>query len=533
VPGEVRCAGETIEVCDSRGEAWVRGTTCDAGAGLRCSAEGCVDLCAQAAADASYVGCEYWPVVTRNGSLSSRFTFALAVANPQLVPAVVTVDRGGTEVARVTVAPGALETIALPWVEELRRVDANDSNRLPRGAYHLVSDVPVVVTQFNPLEYEIEGDCMEEPPERRGDGVCYSYSNDASLLLPTHVLTGSYVVVTRPTFFARFDESPIASAPGFITIVGVAPRPVTVDILPRARISASEDGSIPAMMPGERHELVIERGEVIQLASASAERCPGATRSETLGSVRVEYCDPPPDYDLTGTIVRADGPIAVFAGHDCTFVPWDRWACDHLEEQLFPVESLGTSAFVAPTHSLRGEPNLLRIVSAADANEIRLEPPIEPPFVLGLGEYREFTIREGVRVQGTGALLAALFLVGQDYNGFGTAGSAAYGDPAMALAIPDAQYRRSYTFLAPETYRQSYVDVIAPAGSRVVLDRSIVSGWDPIGASGWVRTTVRIEPGVHRIDAASPFGITVYGFGRYTSYLVPGGLDLRPIRPPI
>jgi hypothetical protein len=155
------------------------------------------------------------------------------------------------------------------------------------------------------------------------------------------------------------------------------------------------------------------------------------------------------------------------------------------------------------------------------------------PFVLGLGEYREITLREPVYVQGSGALLAALFLVGQDYDGFGTAGRAGNGDPSMALAIPDAQYRRSYTFLAPATYEQSYVDIIAPTGLRVVLDRSVVGGWREIGASGWSTATVPIEPGVHRIDAPRPFGVTVYGFGRYTSYLVPGGLDLRPIRPPI
>lgn len=225
--------------------------------------------------------------------------------------------------------------------------------------------------------------------------------------------------------------------------------------------------------------------------------------------------------------------MAVIGGHDCAFVPFDRWACDHLEEQLFPVESLGASALVAPTSSLRGEPNILRIVSASADNTIEFVPPIALPIVLGLGEHAEVELHEGVRITGTGPFLASYFLVGQEWNGLGTAGRNAVGDPSMSLAIPDAQYRRSYVFLAPDTYTQTWIDVIAPDGLRVVLDRTVVTNWSPITGTGWSHASVRIQPGVHRIDATLPFGVSVYGYASYTSYLVPGGLDLRPITPPI
>jgi hypothetical protein len=47
------------------------------------------------------------------------------------------------------------------------------------------------------------------------------------------------------------------------------------------------------------------------------------------------------------------------------------------------------------------------------------------------------------------------------------------------------------------------------------------------------RARTPIGGGAHRIEGTAPFGILVYGFGSYTSYMYPGGLDLREIAPPI
>ena len=37
----------------------------------------------------------------------------------------------------------------------------------------------------------------------------------------------------------------------------------------------------------------------------------------------------------------------------------------------------------------------------------------------------------------------------------------------------------------------------------------------------------------HRASAGEPFGIVVYGYGQYTSYMYPGGLDLAKIEEPV
>jgi hypothetical protein len=72
--------------------------------------------------------------------------------------------------------------------------------------------------------------------------------------------------------------------------------------------------------------------------------------------------------DLTGTTIESSQPVAVFVGHDCTTVPSDRPASDHLEEQLLPVESYGKK-FVIPRSPPRGkshiEPDYIRFMGVA------------------------------------------------------------------------------------------------------------------------------------------------------------------------
>jgi len=45
--------------------------------------------------------------------------------------------------------------------------------------------------------------------------------------------------------------------------------------------------------------------------------------------------------DLTGTVIKADKPIAVYSGHECGNVPVHISNCRHLIEQMPPVRVLG------------------------------------------------------------------------------------------------------------------------------------------------------------------------------------------------
>ena len=542
VPSASSCDGDTRLVCRADASGWDRGVACDRGAGLRCSADGCADLCARAVESRSYIGCEYWAVPLMNTALAPEFHFAVVVANPQLVTAEVVVERvaigaGGARTFETlearAVAPGALEIVELPWVASLKGEPGQVASVLaPASAYRVRSDVPVTAYQFNPIEYRVGTDCTAGYADRPGDDVCFSYTNDASLLLPSHVLTGNYLGLSRQTQLLIDEAYGPGSTSGFVAIVGVTADPVDVEVRFAGRSASSLDGSIAAQREGETASYRLARGDVLELASAALATCDGASRSERVGGRLETYCDVSRAYDLTGTEIRASGPVGVFGGHDCTFVPYDRWACDHLEEMLFPLESWGRDYVVAVTAPLEEEPNVVRIVSARDGNRIELDPPLVEAMTLDRGQFVELEVRESFRVRGSDPLIAVQMLVGQEYAGIGSVPFGANGDPAMALAIPVEQYRTSYEFLAPATYRLSFVSVVAPNGTDVVLDGRLVGGFRAVGASGYRVAAVEIDPGAHAIRSVGAFGITMYGFGSFTSYLYPGGLDLRAISSP-
>jgi hypothetical protein len=110
------------------------------------------------------------------------------------------------------------------------------------------------------------------------------------------------------------------------------------------------------------------------------------------------------------------------------------------------------------------------------------------------------------------------------------------GDPALTLAVPVEQYRTEYLFHAPINYEVQYVNVTAPNGALVELDGRPVT-LTPIGTTGWSMARVPLDlgprgDGNHTIRSSMGFGITVYGYGQYTSYWYTGGLNLQHVAPP-
>ena len=125
------------------------------------------------------------------------------------------------------------------------------------------------------------------------------------------------------------------------------------------------------------------------------------------------------------------------------------------------------------------------------------------------------------------------YLVGAAHAPPGTAMEVA-GDPAMLVAVPAEQYRTSYLVHAPTSFRSNYLSVIAPIGTVVTIDANPVDGWHAVDGSNWQTATISLAAGSlhdgnHRVDATAAVGITVYGYGDYSSYWYPGGLDVRSI----
>lgn len=499
-PSATRCDPDHPAVpqrCADDGSRWLDQAACDASGGQRCVSGRCGDPCDVPDGAQQYLGCDYWATVTPNSQLYRGFPFAVALANPQDYAVTVRISGGALDAPReVTLAPGAAEAVELPWVPSLAQFSstiqpcacerpAMCSNPVPArsalargGAYQIRATAPVAAYQFNPLTFEARTDA----------GMCVnSYTNDASLLLAQRALTRRYLVLTAPQF-NRFG--------GFIAVVATTGESTSVTVRLPARHGvpeASADGVV-------RHDNLTP-GDVAVIVGAGSG-------------------------DLSGAVVEASAPVAVFAGHDCTFVPHDRPACDHLEEQVLPIETLGRDFVVSDLRD-RDAPTLVRMVASLDDTTVRFDPPsLSPARVLAAGQVLDVPATQSFRVISSRPLMVAQIMTGLGVEGIGA------GDPAMVQEVPAQQFRDRYDFFVPGTYTTNFLGVVTPRGSTPLLDEApLVGEVERLGP--WDIVHARVAPGRHRLRTAEgvPLGVKVYGTARYTSYMYPGGLDLRLLTP--
>jgi hypothetical protein len=235
--------------------------------------------------------------------------------------------------------------------------------------------------------------------------------------------------------------------------------------------------------------------------------------------------------DPTGTIIDADKPVQVFGGHECTNVPLNVAACDHLEESMFPIETLAKEYVVVPPVQIPNDQlsqgQVVRVVASED-NTTLVFTPDQPvgKLLAKAGDYVE--IPSGVAkfvVSADKKILVTQYMVGQS-GGFGKS------DPAMLVAVNPMQWRKSYLFFAATTWQANYVDILGPLGAVVTVDGAAVGGWQQIGASNYQVAHVKLNNagnGTHSVTSDVGVGIGVYGVQDYGSYWYPGGLDLDVI----
>jgi hypothetical protein len=486
--------------------------------------------CDEAAAAKSYVGCDYWPTVTGN-LVQSVFDFAVAVANVSAERVNVTVTGPGGTNQKISIEPESLGVVYLPWVPELK---GNDQLGLTAsvvakgGAFHLVSDRPVVVYQFNPLEFRAAGgppgkDWSKCVKAAASAPDCYSYTNDASLLLPSSAMTGNYRVMgsggwTREGggLFGLGNTQLGATLSITATADGTK---VSVKLGAKAEVAAG--GGIGGGRAGDTVTFTLNKGDVAQMLTK-----PGNA------------------YDFSGSVVSSDKPVQLISGVPCVDMPKGVQACDHVEETIFPAETLGKRYVVmSPTGPKKNKVGqVVRLFGNEDATKLTYLPakPTSCPDTLTAGQVADCgEVSEDFEVKGDKSFGVATFLMGgakvdPDYNPQTPAQP--QGDPSQSFAVAVEQYRSKYIFLAPTDYKASFADVIAPAGVKVRLDGQDVSAqFEPITGTAFARGRLSLgagKNGAHVIDADQPVGLQVLGYGDNTSYQYPGGLNLEPITAP-
>lgn len=623
LPGALRCASSTTqEVCSTTG-AWTS-VACasqpNMGPTAECINGACVDECGEAVRARSYFGCEYWSAITDN-SMDSLFKgrttsgqgtadsdFVFVVTNQSVLPAVVDVWRYvGTAPVRVkqVTVPGrtdpttkGLLKIPVPWqsITPALQTTGNAYTGRARYGYRLTSTRPVTVYQFNPIDAVKITSRTCTAPSGSQDCACNEYSdfdsltcafnggatggtctqtangkrcgygtfsNDASLLLPAHILGLSYVAVT-PGHAHIIDMSQPASSRNLprssqMTIVATQDN-TQVTVRSAAVTQASVSGpAIAAMAIGETRVFTLQSYEVLQLSSATS----GANLTPDCNNYSdgSSWCRKA--NDLTGSIITADKPVALFGSNPCLNVPWSRSYCDHVEEQVFPFNTWGQNFVALPSHPLRlnnnnfssnPPPDHFKIVAGA-ATTLTLTPPpaagdIVVPVnctsgslpanncVLSGGSFVEFKSTRSFTIRATNPIAVAQFFPGQGtVTGLPT--DPQQGDPSMVLLPPIEQWRSRYTVLASTGLKDNYLG-LSIDGSKVMnvrVDGVVISGFAPIAGTNFQTKNHPVTTGTHTIEV-TPLpgqqvqpgaGVTVYGYDAQVSYGYTGGLDLTTI----
>ena len=283
------------------------------------------------------------------------------------------------------------------------------------GAYRVVSDEPIIAYQFNPV-----------------DGST-SFLSDASMLYPVptwdrinHVIgwrvindgfgnQGSYVSI-----IAAYDGTEVTVTPSVSTLAGAG---------------------VPAGSPGVPFQINLDEGDLAEVMTSTL------------------------DSHLTGTRVETDAnhPVAVFSGNECTFIPTNVQACDHIEEQLAGVRLWGQH-FIASRvqpRSAQVDTSLWQIYASEDNTTVTIH---NDPEVTGIGN-TNFNLNSGEMVE---MYVGGVQAVPGDFEveankpialinymtGAQNPGAANIGDPAMVQLSPIEQFLPRYVVLVPSTVEQ-------------------------------------------------------------------------------
>jgi hypothetical protein len=396
-----------------------------------------------------------------------------------------------------------------------------EQSKVAAEAWRVSTDAPVAATQFGPY-------CCN-----------YSFTNDASLLLPTSALGTDHRVIGVPSWSYGREDGGSGIAATISVVAPQAQTDVTITLPPGARVRM--DGAGRLQRNGDVVTVRLGGGELVHLFSEAPE-APGVGAA--------------PGIDLSGARVESNRPVAVFTGHQCTYYPQDQEACDHLEEQLSPVDTWGNELVLAPVAMRARDPQrsseavYWKILAARDATTVRFSVPLNtigprPPgspgvtdcralltdgqmFQLDAGESCEFGSDQAIGVNADGPISAIGIISGQASTGALTTFGAHAGDPSIFQAPPVRQLRSSYTFLAPTTYHTDTVTIFAPPDATFEIDgveRALVR-LQPVPGTNWVYGHLGIEDGTHFIQGSRPFGMVVFAYDDYVSYAFTGGLNL-------
>jgi hypothetical protein len=256
-------------------------------------------------------------------------------------------------------------------------------------------------------------------------------TNDASMLLPEHALKQDHIVASYKDGLGSLSQ----------LLLGDRQRRQHHRQLDPAQNTLAGAG-VPAVNANATGQVVMNRFDTMEVRA-------------------------PNSGDLSGTFVSADKPIWVVGAVNCVNVPTGVTFCDHIEEQMLPLDYWGKKYVGAHSPKRGTEKHYWRVYGGENGTVVTTNP-VQPgtPLNLNKGQWVELAIANNTSFifESDKPFLPVQYLAG-------TNGGAGTGDPAMYQMIPVEQFLDSYAFVTGTGYTQHYAQIIRLKGGADVLDR--------------------------------------------------------------
>lgn len=224
--------------------------------------------------------------------------------------------------------------------------------------------------------------------------------------------------------------------------------------------------------------------------------------------------------DLTNTKVLSKHPVAVFTGHSCT---WLFAGCDHVYEQLLPVNSWGKDFIVVPIYYDDPKRYDSVYIQASETSKITLRGQDGKTLPIQLQEGENYRAnlfgRSSLRITSDKAI-QVLF----EFNG-GITQEKVMNDPFLMNVVPTDRYSTAYTLQGVQGFANKAI-LIAPTNklSGMLVDKAQMAKnvqWYNTGSSeySWTQLTFDDSSALHQIaHSDTPFALYSFGVAKVNGY---------------
>nr|XP_022309515.1 IgGFc-binding protein-like [Crassostrea virginica] len=335
---------------------------------------------------------------------------------------------------------------------------------------------------------------------------------------------GVLFTLSRPSTAIIFDSYDEGTTDGTLVI---PTRKLSTEYLVSSVISGHQDHSQFAVgsLHGDTYINIKlnpnNNGTIMLLGQPLSSKNTFSTRLNQFETLQVKQ-----DGDLSGTIVTANKPIAVFSGNRCKAFPGTGSHCSHMFSQLPPTQEYDNEYIIPPFYQNSGtlfqviSPvySMVRITYGALSTWERFYPNVHQNFKLHSNESSVVMSIHPVQVTG--------FAMGSSTH-----------DPYMTVIPGIHHYLDYYKIVVPENFRDNFISVIIPKHSlgNLKINDLPISSFTTVfhsqeRSSGITYNihTLSVPHGVYVLKTTDRirFGLLVYGHSRINGYGYAGNFVL-------